>query len=148
MNKTTILTLGAISLMNIATASTWNEVFQNGAFVSGGGAVTLSENVSGGSGGILGNTEQGTVSVDLDHKELSFTGEWLPFCVYGGTESALTYFDNGIVMGISDVRRYQLQFGALPSMNGVVAYGQQKMGFNKIKKIVLYQTPKYFRYTL
>ena len=57
-------------------------------------------------------------------------------------------FDNGIVMGISDVRRYQLQFGALPSMNGVVAYGQQKMGFNKIKKIVLYQTPKYFRYTL
>lgn len=97
MNKTTILTLGAISLMNIATASTWNEVFQNGAFVSGGGEVTLSENVSGGSGGILGNTEQGTVSVDLDHKELSFTGEWLPFCVYGGTESALTYFDNGIV---------------------------------------------------
>lgn len=57
-------------------------------------------------------------------------------------------FDNGIVMGISDVRRYQLQFGALPSANGVIAYGQQKMGFNRIKKIVLYQTPKYFRYTL
>lgn len=74
MNKTTILTLSAISLMNIATASTWNDIFKNGAFVSGGGAATLSENVSV-NGGILGNTEQGTVFVDLDYKELSFTGD-------------------------------------------------------------------------
>lgn len=111
MNKTTILTLGAISLMNIATASTWNEVFQNGAFVSGGGTVTLSENVSVGSG-ILGNAEQGTVSVDLDYKELSFTGGWLPFCVYGGTESALTYFDNGTVNITGDYIPIYLNNGA------------------------------------
>lgn len=111
MNKTTILTLGAISLMNIATASTWNEVFQNGAFVSGGGTVTLSENVSV-ANGILGNTEQGTVSVDLGYKELSFTGGWFPFCVYGGTESALTYFDNGTVNITGDYIPIYLNNGA------------------------------------
>ena len=55
-------------------------------------------------------------------------------------------FSNGILMGIADVRAYQLRHGKLPSSNGVLFYGTRKMSFTDVERIVLYQTPQYFSY--
>ena len=55
-------------------------------------------------------------------------------------------FSNGILMGIADVRAYQLRHGKLPSSNGVLFYGTRKMSITDVERIVLYQTPQYFSY--
>lgn len=55
-------------------------------------------------------------------------------------------FANGILMGISDVRMFQLKHGKLPATGGTLMYGTKKMKFSEVERIVLYQSPQYFSY--
>ncbi len=55
-------------------------------------------------------------------------------------------FANGILMGISDVRMFQLKHGKLPATGGMLMYGTKKMKFSEVERIVLYQSPQYFSY--
>ncbi len=55
-------------------------------------------------------------------------------------------FANGILMGIADVRMFQLKHGKLPETGGMLMYGTKKMKFSEVERIVLYQSPQYFSY--
>ena len=55
-------------------------------------------------------------------------------------------FANGILMGIADVRMFQLKHGKLPATGGMLMYGTKKMKFSEVERIVLYQSPQYFSY--
>lgn len=55
-------------------------------------------------------------------------------------------FSNGIVMNLRDVREYQLRNGKLPAENGRIVYGNNELTFAAVKRIVVYQSVKYFSY--
>ena len=55
-------------------------------------------------------------------------------------------FSNGIVMNLRDVREYQLRNGKLPAENGRIVYGNNELTFTAVKRIVVYQSVKYFSY--
>ena len=56
------------------------------------------------------------------------------------------HFDNGVIMGINDVREYQLRNGSLPSSNGTIIYGENQIEFTNINKITIYRSVRYFTY--
>ena len=55
-------------------------------------------------------------------------------------------FDSGVVMGMCDVKEYQLRNGKLPTPNGALCYGFKRMNFSGVQKIVCYEVPRYFSY--
>ena len=55
-------------------------------------------------------------------------------------------FDNGVIMGIADVRRFQLRNGRLPAADGILSYGSKRMRFSGVERIVVYEVPHYFGY--
>jgi len=55
-------------------------------------------------------------------------------------------FDNGIHMNLADVRIYQLRNGKLPADSGTLSYGNKKLRFSKVKRIVCASQPQYFHY--
>ena len=56
------------------------------------------------------------------------------------------HFDNGVIMGIDDVREYQLRNGSLPSSNGTIIYSDNQIEFANINKITIYRSVRYFTY--
>lgn len=56
-------------------------------------------------------------------------------------------FDNGLSMNLRDLREYQTRFGKMPSPNGVISYGQTKLTFSKVERIVVYESAQYFFYS-
>lgn len=55
-------------------------------------------------------------------------------------------FDNGLLMGLNDLREYQLRYGKLPVSVGIIMYGNKKLTFRAVKRIVFYEAPQYFSY--
>lgn len=55
-------------------------------------------------------------------------------------------FANGMVMNLRDVREYQLKNGRLPSGDGAIVYGDERVEFHHIEKITLYESVRYFTY--
>ena len=55
-------------------------------------------------------------------------------------------FADGTVMGLSDVREYQLRNGRLPSEQGTIIYGSNRTSFSSVDRIVIYQSVQYFSY--
>lgn len=55
-------------------------------------------------------------------------------------------FSDGIVMNLRDVREYQIRNGKLPSENGRIIFGNSELSFTAVKRIVVYETVKYFSY--
>lgn len=58
----------------------------------------------------------------------------------------LVCFDNGVIMGLPDVREFQLRNGSLPASCGLIKYGNNEFKFNNIERIVVYQSIEYFSY--
>ena len=58
----------------------------------------------------------------------------------------LVHFDNGLCMGLPDVREYQLRNGSLPSSAGVITYGSNSYEFSGIERIAVYESIRYFSY--
>lgn len=58
----------------------------------------------------------------------------------------LAEFDNGLVMSLEDVRKYQIRNGALPAASGVIRYGANQCRFSNIERILIYQSVRYFSY--
>lgn len=56
-------------------------------------------------------------------------------------------FDNGLSMNLRDLREYQTRFGKMPSPNGVISYGQTKLTFSKVERIVVYESAQYYFYS-
>ena len=56
-------------------------------------------------------------------------------------------FDNGVTLGLHDLREYQMKYGKLPSANGVVQFGQKRLKFQNVERIVIYKTTQYFFYS-
>lgn len=56
-------------------------------------------------------------------------------------------FDNGLSMNLRDLREYQTRFGKMPSPNGVISYGQTKLTFTKVERIVVYESAQYYFYS-
>jgi hypothetical protein len=61
---------------------------------------------------------------------------------YGWTVS----FDNGVEMSIRDVREYQIRHGGLPASSGKIVYGQSCLTFSNVRRIVVFETVRYFSY--
>ena len=78
----------------------------------------------------IGNSEQNSLLINLGETD------------YGWGVA----FANGLFMGISDVRQFQLKNGRLPDSSGTLFYGQKKMLFSGVERIVLYQIPQYYSY--
>ena len=55
-------------------------------------------------------------------------------------------FADGTVMGLSDVREYQLRNGKLPCEQGTIIYGSNRTSFSSVDRIVIYQSVQYFSY--
>lgn len=55
-------------------------------------------------------------------------------------------FDNGLSMNLRDLREYQTRFGKIPSANGTISYGQKKLKFQNVERIVVYEAAQYFFY--
>ncbi|MBQ9235893.1 MAG: hypothetical protein IJ184_05455 [Alphaproteobacteria bacterium] len=55
-------------------------------------------------------------------------------------------FANGVNMSLSDVREYQLRNGSLPFASGSVMYGSSVLNFTGVKRIVVFESVKYFSY--
>ena len=49
-------------------------------------------------------------------------------------------------MSLRDVREYQIRNGCLPDTSGSISYGQNVLAFENVKRIVIYETVKYFSY--
>ena len=56
-------------------------------------------------------------------------------------------FDNGLSMNLRDLREYQTRFGKMPSPNGVISYGQTKLTFSNVERIVVYESAQYYFYS-
>lgn len=56
------------------------------------------------------------------------------------------HFDNGLVLGLADVREYQLRNGKLPMNEGTIVYGNKKLKFSGCERIVIYKEAEYFSY--
>ncbi|MBO7556844.1 MAG: hypothetical protein J6T72_05565, partial [Alphaproteobacteria bacterium] len=56
------------------------------------------------------------------------------------------FFDNGIFMNLQDLKTYQTRNGRLPYSDGKIVYGNKTCQFENIKRIVVYETPRYFSY--
>ena len=55
-------------------------------------------------------------------------------------------FANGINMSLHDVREYQIRQGCLPFSSGTITYKNNVLNFQDIKRIVIYESVKYFAY--
>ena len=86
----------------------------------------------------------------LDSKETAFAGNAVQNSIYVniGTSSYgwNVAFDNGISMNLADVRIYQLRNGKLPADSGNLSYGNKKLRFSKVERIVCASRPQYFHY--
>lgn len=58
----------------------------------------------------------------------------------------LVVFADGVTMSLPDVREYQLRHGCLPLGDGRITYGNSVLDFNGVKRIVIYESVKYFSY--
>ena len=58
----------------------------------------------------------------------------------------LVVLADGITMSLHDVKEYQLRQGCLPFASGRITYGSSVLDFDKVKRIVVYETVKYFSY--
>lgn len=56
-------------------------------------------------------------------------------------------FDNGLSMNLRDLREYQTRFGKMPSPNGVISYGQTKLTFSNVERVVVYESAQYYFYS-
>ena len=56
-------------------------------------------------------------------------------------------FDNGLSMNLRDLREFQTRFGKMPSPNGVITYGEKKLTFSNVERIVVYESAQYFFYS-
>ena len=74
--------------------------------------------------------------------------EWRTIHVNVGYDSYgwVVHFDDGTIMGIDDVREYQLRNGLLPASSGVIVYGSTRIEFKRIERITVYQSVRYFTY--
>lgn len=55
-------------------------------------------------------------------------------------------FADGVNMSLRDVKEYQIRNGVLPFSSGTISYGQEKLSFANVKRIVVYESVKYFSY--
>ncbi len=55
-------------------------------------------------------------------------------------------FDNGLVMGLSDLREYQLRYGKMPMDSGTITYGKKQLHFRNVARVVYYEVPQYVSY--
>ena len=94
--------------------------------------------------------------------ETTHTGvvQWLESCFEGNDEIKAIHvnvynssygwnvtFDNGLSMNLRDLREYQTRFGKMPSPNGVISYGQTKLTFSNVERIVVYESAQYYFYS-
>lgn len=56
-------------------------------------------------------------------------------------------FDNGLSMNLRDLREFQTRFGKMPSPNGIITYGEKKLTFSNVERIVVYESAQYFFYS-
>lgn len=56
-------------------------------------------------------------------------------------------FDSGLSMSLEELRSFQRQYGQLPSLKGVIYYGDKKLSFENVKRIDFVERPQYFFYT-
>jgi len=55
-------------------------------------------------------------------------------------------FANSVMMSLRDVKEYQKRQGCLPFNSGTIRYGNKVLRFRDIKRIVVYESVKYFSY--
>ena len=86
----------------------------------------------------------------IESSETAFAGNAVQNSIYVnvGTSSYgwNVAFDNGINMNLADVRVYQLRNGKLPADSGTLSYGNKKLRFSKVERIVCAIRPQYFHY--
>ena len=56
------------------------------------------------------------------------------------------FFDNGVFMNLRDLKEYQERHGEMPYQDGKIIYGNKTINFERIRKIVVYEKPRYFSY--
>ena len=56
------------------------------------------------------------------------------------------FFDNGVFMNLHDLKEYQERHGEMPYQDGKIIYGNKTINFERIRKIVVYEKPRYFSY--
>ncbi len=81
------------------------------------------------------NTFNGSDECDTIHINVGFN-------TYGW----LITFANGMIMSLPDVKEYQIRQGCLPFSDGRITYADSVLDFNHIKRIVIYESIKYFSY--
>ena len=79
---------------------------------------------------VIGNDEVKAIHLNVENNTLGWN----------------VMFDNGVTLGLHDLREYQIKYGKLPSSNGVVQFGQKTLKFQNIERIVVYKSPQYFFY--
>ncbi len=57
-------------------------------------------------------------------------------------------FSDGTVMNAADLREYQLRHGKLPAADGEISFGELRLKFRDVERIVVYQGAQYFSYGL
>jgi len=86
----------------------------------------------------------------IECKEVAFAGNAVQNSIYVNIGISPygwnIAFDNGINMNLSDVRIYQLRNGRLPADSGTLSYGNKKLRFSKVERIVYSNIPEYFHY--
>lgn len=82
------------------------------------------------SGSFTGSEDCDTIHIDVG------------FDTYGW----LVVFADGVTMSLHDVKEYQLRQGCLPFASGRITYGSSVLDFDRVKRIVIYETVKYFSY--
>lgn len=82
------------------------------------------------SDGFTGNQEMDTIHVNVGYDTYGWNVE----------------FANGVSMSIRDVKEYQIRNNALPFNSGNISYGQEVLSFKNVKRIVVYESVKYFAY--
>lgn len=55
-------------------------------------------------------------------------------------------FANSVMMSLRDVKEYQKRQGCLPFNSGTIRYGNKVLRFRDIKRIVVYESVRYFSY--
>ena len=86
----------------------------------------------------------------IECKEVAFAGNAVQNSIYVNIGISPygwnIAFDNGINMNLADVRIYQLRNGRLPADSGTLSYGNKKLRFSKVERIVYSNIPEYFHY--
>jgi hypothetical protein len=49
-------------------------------------------------------------------------------------------------MNLRDLKEYQERHGEMPYQDGKIIYGNKTINFERIRKIVVYEKPRYFSY--